>query len=84
MTWGRIYWSVALVVVSVMFLVPEVYALFTNMANTLSEYARSEIGLTYRPNFAVHHGWAWIFSLCAWWVFVGIITWHIWFNVNPK
>lgn len=82
-TWGRVYWSAYLVVLSVLFLGPEIFAMFTNMGNTLSEYARSEIGLTYLPHMQVHHTWAWALSLIGWWVFVGVITWHIWFNVNP-
>lgn len=82
-TWGRVYWSVALSIAAIAFLIPEVIAIFTNMGNTLSEYARSELGLTYGPHMQVHHTITWTLTLIAWWVFVGVITWHIWFNVNP-
>jgi hypothetical protein len=81
-TWGREYWTWFLLNVSLQFLVAEIYALFTNAANTLSDYSRYELGLRLLPGQPVHHTLAWTLSLVAWWLFVGVITWHIWFVTN--
>ena len=84
MTWGREYWTWFLLTVSAGFGVPELIALATNPANTLSDYSRSEMGLTVVAGQPVHHTLAWAGSLIAWWLFVGVITWHLWFVANPQ
>jgi len=77
--WGIIYWPVFLSVVSTLFLVPETVALFTNQANTLSDYAWNElhIGLSFGHGA---HTVAWWLSLIAWVMFTVIITGHIWWR----
>jgi hypothetical protein len=79
--WGNTYWPVGLTLVAVMFLVPESYALFTNSANTLSDYCWRELGV----NIAFGHGRhtiAWWSSLAAWLMFTVIITIHIWWRAT--
>jgi hypothetical protein len=76
-TWGKYYWPIALLIAAVgMFGIPELIALFTNHANTLSDYSWEELGV---------HGVridnvAWVFSLVVWLMFVVIITLHIWWK----
>jgi len=76
-TWGLAYWEWFLILASLAFLVPEVFAIFTNSANTLSDFSWYELGITGRIN--THH-FSWWVSLFAWWTFVGVITAHIWFR----
>jgi hypothetical protein len=78
-TWGREYWTWALIAVSLAFIIPECVALATNVSNTLSDYARFELGVPAGGQPA-HHTAAWALSLIGWWLFVGVITWHIWFT----
>ena len=76
-TWGLLYWPLFLVAVSALFAGPELFALFTNHANTLSDFSRYEIGITGRT---VHPGVpAWWISQTAWLLFVVVITGHIWY-----
>lgn len=83
-TWGKEYWTTGLLAAAVYFLAGEITALFTNVANTLSDYSRYELGIpsVQVPGASVHYTLAWSLSLVAWWLFVGVITWHIWFQVN--
>ena len=77
--WGIIYWPKYLIVASLFFLIPEIIALFTNTANTLSAYCWNEL----RVGLAFGHGehtLAWWVSLVAWSLFVIIITGHIWWR----
>lgn len=78
MTWGRYYWPYFLVLVTGLFGIPELIALFTNRANTLSDFSHYELNVT---RATVMHGImtvAWYASLAGWILFVVIITWHIW------
>jgi type II secretory pathway component PulF len=77
MTWGKLYWSLYLILASVAFLIPEFIAIFTNVRNTLSDYARFELNLT--ANVSTHTI-AWWISLCAWGLFIVVMTLHIWGN----
>jgi hypothetical protein len=77
-TWGRVYWPVFLLVASLLFAIPELIAIFTNAANTLSEYAWQELKV---GTFPVHTAARWI-SLIVWLVFVAVITAHIWWRVT--
>lgn len=79
MTWGRYWWPIYLTVASIAFLVPEIIALVTDAANTLSYYARVELNLV-PGHIGTAHTIAWWFSLCAWGLFIVIITLHIWGN----
>lgn len=76
-TWGRYYWPYFLILGSALFGIPELIALFTNNANTLSDYARYELNVA--PHITVHT-LAWYVSLCAWVLFFVVITAHIWWN----
>lgn len=75
--WGNYYWPYWMILTSVTFLVPELIALFTNVANTLSDYARTQLHVS-RALEANIHSLAWYSSLITWLVFVIVITLHIW------
>jgi len=75
-TWGLTYWPIYLIIASLGFLVPEIYALFTGHQNTLSDYAWQELDI--RTNF--HHTLAWGLSQAAWVLFAVVITFHIWYR----
>jgi hypothetical protein len=76
-TWGAVYWPVALCAVVMAFAPAELAALFTNPGNTLSWFAWTELGIggRYDPHTA-----AWWISLAGWALFVFVITGHIWFR----
>lgn len=76
--WGHTYWPLFILAVSVFFGAPEIYALMTNPANTLSDYSWAElhVGRSYPPL----HTLAWFASLVLWLLFVVVITWHIWWR----
>jgi hypothetical protein len=78
--WGDYYWPRGLIIVAVAFAVPELYALFTNPANTLSGYCWRELGLPGAWGSGVH-SIAWWCSLGAWLLFTVVITAHIWFRL---
>lgn len=77
MTWGRVYWPLALITISAIIAGPELFALATNHANTLSDYARYELNVSGRLTI---HTVAWWASLGAWLLAVGTLTPHIWWN----
>lgn len=77
--WGKIYWPIFLIVISVLFLPAEIYALVTNTANTLSIYCWQELDVTRALEITVHST-AWYLSFAAWLIFVVLITLHIWFR----
>lgn len=76
-TWGTYYWPYFLILVSVEFGVPELIALGTNVANTLSDYARLQLHVGTAFAGSVHTV-AWWASLIAWLLFVVVITDHVW------
>lgn len=78
-TWGKEYWSYFLIIVSTGFLVPEVFALITNVRNTLSDYARFELGADPNQVFT-HHNAAWALSLVVYIVVSAELVRHIWFG----
>jgi hypothetical protein len=69
-----------MILTSLTFGIPEVTALFTNVANTLSDYSWAELDVT-RWNLPVHTI-AWYASLIVWLVFVIAITAHIWWRLT--
>lgn len=79
-TWGATYWPIFLIVTSVAFLAPEIYALLTNSANTLSDYSWHELGLPITFKGRIMHNAGWALSLGAWATFMFFITNHIWFQ----
>lgn len=76
-TWGKYYWPYFFILVSVIFLVPELIALFSNPANTLSDYSWQELHVT---GYVRIHTLAWWLSLIGWLLFVVVITAHIWWR----
>lgn len=79
-TWGQYYWPIAMVVAfGLMFGIPELYALFTNTANTLSWYAWRMLNIGISKGNGIHT-LAWWTSLIVWWLFVLAITLHIWYK----
>lgn len=78
MTWGKFFWAYWIIVTAVTFLGPELYALFTNVQNTLSDYARYQLNVTTAISNQGIHTLAWWASFIAWVVFVAWITPHIW------
>jgi hypothetical protein len=77
--WGRVYWPLYLILVSVFFLVPETVAFLSNTVNTLSEYAWREMSIEFIAGHGMHTV-SWWLSLVAWCVFVVLITGHIWWR----
>lgn len=76
-TWGKFYWPAALLVTAVfLFGIPELIAIITNPANTLSDYAWDELRVGSIPVHLV----AWYISLAVWLMFVVVITLHIWWR----
>ena len=78
-TWGLAYWPVFLVATIAAFAGPELAALFTNVRNTLSDFAWYELGLhgRYDP-----HTWVWWVSLVGFVLVAAVLVGHIWF-VTP-
>lgn len=85
-TWGLKYWPVFLIITAAWLLlafgIPETIALLahtsTHLDNTLSNYARTELGVSVAVQRTVHTI-AWWVSFVMWMVFVVWITAHIWF-----
>jgi hypothetical protein len=77
--WGNFYWPRFLIAVSLAFALPELYALVTNQANTLSDYSWGELSVQQHEPLLIHTV-AWWLSLVAWCLFAVAITAHIWFR----
>lgn len=77
-TWGRFYWPYFIILVTILFGGPEIFALITNPGNTLSDYSWAElhVGRSYPPLHTI----AWFASLVMWALFTVLITWHIWWR----
>lgn len=78
-TWGRRYWPWFLVIVSVAFLTPEIFALCTNTANTLSDYAWHELHLSLTAKRQVHDA-AWFLTQGAYITVAFWLLMHIWYQ----
>lgn len=78
-TWGHWYWPLGMAVTLLLFLPAELFAVFTNVGNTLSYYAWTQlhVGLAYANNM---DSVGWYSSLILWLLFVVIITAHIWWR----
>lgn len=77
--WGNWYWPRGLIVVCVAFAIPELYALFTNVNNTLSDYCWRELNVNVAWGHGAHTA-GWWASLILWVAFVATITGHIWWR----
>lgn len=86
MTWGHWYWPVFLIVASVVIIVgfvpAEIIALLSEVRNhtdnTLSYYARTELGVSVAVQNTVHTV-AWWASFVLYLLFNAFIIPHIWF-----
>lgn len=80
-TWGREYWTYYLIAAGSLFAGPEIYALLTNAANTLSDYSRYELGAHFTVSGQVfqHYNVAWSLSLLAYVILSIELVRHIWF-----
>jgi hypothetical protein len=78
-TWGNQVWPWFLIVVTVAFLSFELYALFTNTANTLSDYAWRELHLSTARQRLVHNA-AWFLTQGAYLVTIAWLWQHIWYH----
>ena len=78
--WSLAYWPAYLAAAAVLLLVPEIYALVTNHANTLSDYVWRMLRV--RPGQAVG---AWdaarLLTFGAWCTAVAWLTGHFWFGL---
>ena len=79
MTWGLVYWPFAIIIVAAVFLPAEFYALFTNPANTLSDYCWRQLNVSLVFGHGAHT-LAWWLSIIMWGIFVVLITLHIWYR----
>ncbi len=77
-TWGPSYWPWFLIVVTLAFLGPEIAALLTNSANTLSDYAWGHLSVQQGQRFSQHDA-AWLLTLGVWLTTAFWLTAHIWF-----
>lgn len=79
-TWGQYYWPLALTAITAIVLGPEIYALVTNVHNTLSYWVWGElhVDLTGR-----HVAWTAgrYLTLFAWAGLMSWLTWHFWFGL---
>jgi hypothetical protein len=81
-TWGFYYWPIWILVLFAAFLGPEIYALVTNVKNTLSDFARYELHVGVAFHGPTHVSLAWWASIVVWAGFVAWITPHIWWGVT--
>jgi hypothetical protein len=79
MLWGNWYWPAGLAVMLAWFAPAELFALLTNVNNTLSDYCWRELDVT-RAMEISGHGVAWWCSFLMWIAFVITITLHIWYR----
>ena len=77
-TWGPDYWPWLLIAVSLAVLGPEIYALLTNTANTLSWYSWHELQITPHEAFKRHNA-AWRLSQGTFLVVTFWLWLHIWY-----
>jgi len=73
MTWGNRYWTVYLLVALFGLMIPEIYALFTNVQNTLSYWVWGKLGVPSHWANAV-----WFLTLGAWLTVTTWLTFHFW------
>lgn len=78
-TWGHVYWPWYLAVTAIGFLTPELYALFTNTDNTLSDYAWHELGVSLSTKPIVHSA-AWLLTQGMFIVMAIWLVLHIWYH----
>ena len=86
-TWGKDYWPVFLIISSVWVLagfgIPELIAVFAGVSshldNTLSNYSHVELNVSAQMT---KHTVAWWASMITWWLFVSVVTAHIWFDLG--
>jgi hypothetical protein len=80
--WGYTYWPWYLIIGNLAWMVPELYAVFTNVGNTLSDYAWDKLHVGLSFSHSGIHTVSWWLSLVGWVAFVVIMTAHIWWRVS--
>ena len=75
--WGHYWWPIWIIITFTLFIIPEVIALFTPGANTLSQFCWNELAAS--PRLPLHTV-AWNLSLIGWLLAVIVLTIHIWFK----
>ncbi len=78
--WGERYWPVWLIVVLCTFLGPEIYALVTNSANTLSDWIWTILHVRSAQS-PLKWSAAQLLTFGAWCVLVWWLTLHFWFHL---
>lgn len=78
-TWGNNYWPYALIACSLIILGPEIYALVTNHANTLSDYVWRELRVSFKPGRTVHTA-AWFLTQGTFLVLNSWLLFHLWYG----
>lgn len=85
-TWGKVYWPIFLIISSIWLLlgfgIPEAIALLSNTLhedNTLSRYARSELGINVATAATVHSLAWWLSFIVVMVLFIFLIG-HIFFD----
>lgn len=79
-TWGQYYWPITLTVITMAILVPELYAAFTNVANTLSWWVWGELHVKQGDHVAAWTAGRYL-SLFAWLGLMSWLTWHFWWGL---
>ncbi|MGH9436814.1 MAG: hypothetical protein ACRD22_02725 [Terriglobia bacterium] len=79
-TWGHEYWTWALIAIALLFLPAELYALFTNTANTLTDYSRYELHVSGQV-VLTRQSAAWVLTLGTYLVVTTWLCGHIWFDL---
>lgn len=79
-TWGVFYWPLCLTAIALMVLGPEIYALFTNVNNTLSVWVWTEMRVAPGDHVAAWTAGRYL-TLGAWVCLMSWLTWHFWFGL---
>lgn len=80
-TWGSWYWPTAIIACLAIVFGPELYALFTNHANLLSDWIWNVLHVPRRGQ-PIMHTVAWYLTLIAFWGTALELTLHFWFREN--
>lgn len=79
-TWGAYYWPWALAAITLLILGPEIYALATNVDNTLSVWVWTAMRVNPGDGLTAWNAGRYL-TLFAWVGLVSWLTWHFWFGL---
>lgn len=80
MTWGNWYWPIWLIVVLLSFLPMEIFALFTNHKNTLSDWIWVHLRITATTTVGQWTAADLLTFLAYVSIFILWLPWHFWFH----